>query len=119
MTLARTRSGFFEDGSFRTRAAASAKRLPLSGPKPPPDPAGSGPSPVGRSPVGPLDSPEAWEERPSPLPGLTVWSSRPHRFGPANSSSSATLPRLATDRLHRLFARHSMPSWSQADRRSP
>jgi hypothetical protein len=35
MTLARTRTGFFEDGSFRTRAGAgvSAKRLPFSGPQ--------------------------------------------------------------------------------------
>jgi hypothetical protein len=38
----------------------------------------------------------------------------PHRLGPTNSSSSATLPRLATDRFHRLFARHSIPSWSHA-----
>jgi hypothetical protein len=44
--------------------------------------------------------------RPRPL--------RPHRFGPTNSSSSATLPRRATNRLQRLFGRHSMPSWSQA-----
>jgi Zn-dependent M28 family amino/carboxypeptidase len=35
MTLARTRTGFFEDGSFRARARAglSAKRLPFSGPQ--------------------------------------------------------------------------------------
>jgi Zn-dependent M28 family amino/carboxypeptidase len=35
MTLARTRTGFFEDGSFRTRATAalSAKALPYSGPQ--------------------------------------------------------------------------------------
>jgi Zn-dependent M28 family amino/carboxypeptidase len=35
MTLARTRTGFFEDGSFRTRArvATSAKALPYSGPQ--------------------------------------------------------------------------------------
>jgi hypothetical protein len=35
MTLAKTRTGFFEDGSFRARARAgvSAKRLPFSGPQ--------------------------------------------------------------------------------------
>jgi Zn-dependent M28 family amino/carboxypeptidase len=35
MTLARTRTGFFEDGSFRTRArtGVSAKRPPFSGPQ--------------------------------------------------------------------------------------
>jgi Zn-dependent M28 family amino/carboxypeptidase len=35
MTLARTRTGFFEDGSFRApaRAGLSAKRLPFSGPQ--------------------------------------------------------------------------------------
>ena len=35
MTLARTRTGFFEDGSFRTgaRAGVSAKRLTYSGPQ--------------------------------------------------------------------------------------
>ena len=35
MTLARTRTGFFEDGSFRTRArvATSARALPYSGPQ--------------------------------------------------------------------------------------
>ncbi len=43
----------------------------------------------------------------------------PHRLGPTNSSSSATLPRLATDRLHRLFGRHSIPSWSQARPKIP
>ena len=35
MTLARTRTGFYEDGSFRTRArtAASAVRMANSGPQ--------------------------------------------------------------------------------------
>jgi hypothetical protein len=35
MTLARPRTGFFEDGRFRARARAgvSAKRLPFSGPQ--------------------------------------------------------------------------------------
>jgi Zn-dependent M28 family amino/carboxypeptidase len=35
MTLARTRTGFYEDGSFRTRArvGVSARRLPFSGPQ--------------------------------------------------------------------------------------
>ena len=46
-------------------------------------------------------------------------SSRPHRLGPTNSSSSATLPRLATDRLTGLFGRHSIPSWSQARPKIP
>ena len=45
--------------------------------------------------------------------------SHPHRLGPTNSSSRATLPRLATDRLHRLFGRHSIPSWSQARPKIP
>jgi hypothetical protein len=42
-----------------------------------------------------------------------------HRFGPTNSSSRATLPRLATDRLQWLFGRHSIPSWSQARPKIP
>jgi hypothetical protein len=35
-------------------------------------------------------------------------------LGPTNASSSATLPRFATDRLKRLCGRHSMPSASHA-----
>ena len=70
--------------------------------KPPPDPPG---------PSGPAD-PEGREER-------GTCSSRPHRLGPTNSSSRATLPRLATDRLNGLFGRHSIPSWSQARPKIP
>jgi hypothetical protein len=112
MTLARTRTGFFEDGSFRARAGVSAKRLPFRGPKPPPDPPGRPPDPTrpGRPPAPrPGRSDRA-------LPGLPIW---PHRFGPTNSSSRATLSRLATDRLQRLFGRHSIPSWSQARPKIP
>ena len=43
----------------------------------------------------------------------------PHRLGPTNASSRATLPRLATDRLYRLFGRHSIPSWSHARPKIP
>jgi hypothetical protein len=38
----------------------------------------------------------------------------PHRFDSTNSSSSATLPRLATDRLTGLCGRHWIPSASHA-----
>jgi hypothetical protein len=30
MTLARSRTGFFEDGSFRTRAKTAARKAPLT-----------------------------------------------------------------------------------------
>ena len=44
---------------------------------------------------------------------------RPHRFGPTNSSSRATLPRLATDRHQGLLGRHPMPSWSHTRPKIP
>ena len=109
MTLARTRTGFNPDGSFatRTRAGVSAAAPALQ------RPAGRRLATGPRGPSGPADRrPEAREERSHRPPG-------PHRLGPTNSSSRATLPRLATDRLNGLFGRHSIPSWSQARPKIP
>jgi Peptidase family M28 len=102
MTLARTRTGFFEDGSFRTRRGRRLRQAPALQRSP------------GRRlthPVRQADGPEAWEERPTPSKASPQSASpfRPHEL-----VRQGDAPRLATERLHRLLGRHSMPSRSQA-----
>jgi hypothetical protein len=42
----------------------------------------------------------------------------PQRFGPMNSSSRATDPRLATEMFRAFITRHSMPRRSQVSQKS-